>query len=154
MEEISKFPELIKSLFKNPENFDPSVGYFEIIYGNPKQIMKIENKFVCNVDQDGNKTLKYSKPFENACFLVILEKFYVELVEGGFANYEYNNVLENLGINIDEINKKKDPPKKKVYTTGYYKLNEIIDNPVLFPTEFKYEHFHQGNIVIVFSYQQ
>ena len=36
MEEISKFPELIKSLFKNPENFDPSADYFEIIYGNPK----------------------------------------------------------------------------------------------------------------------
>ena len=127
MEEISKFPELIKSLFKNPENFDPSADYFEIIYGNPKQIMKIENKFVCNVDQDGNKTLKYSKPFENACFLVILEKFYAQLVggydkldEGGFEKDVYRNILGILGIDIKEY--------KSINNISDNKIFEIIKN--------------------------
>ena len=40
IETISKFPELIRSLFKNPDNFDPSADYFEMQYGNPKKYSK------------------------------------------------------------------------------------------------------------------
>ena len=34
---ISKFPELIKSFFKDPDNFDLSADYFEMQYENPKK---------------------------------------------------------------------------------------------------------------------
>ena len=37
IEAISKFPELIRSFFINPDNFDPSADYFEMQYGNPKK---------------------------------------------------------------------------------------------------------------------
>jgi hypothetical protein len=40
MEAISKFPEIIRSLFENPNYFNPSADYFEIIYGNPKKKKK------------------------------------------------------------------------------------------------------------------
>ena len=113
MEAISKFPEMIRSLFKNPDLFDPSADYFEIEYGNPKKTKKIENKFVYEVDMYGNKYLKYSKPFEGACFLVILEKFYAELVggyeeldNGGCEKNAFINILGNLGVKAKEMKKK------------------------------------------------
>ena len=38
IEAISKFPELIRSFFINPDNFDPSADYFEMQYGNLKTV--------------------------------------------------------------------------------------------------------------------
>ncbi len=112
MEAISKFPEIIRSLFKNPKNFNPSADYFEIIYGNPKKKKKIENKFEYEIDRDGKKVLKYSKPYENACFLVILEKFYAEelggyeeLNKGGYEIDVFKKILGILGITVKEFDK-------------------------------------------------
>ena len=39
--------------------------YFEMQYGNPKTIEKIENKFLCMVAQYGNKRLKYAQSYKN-----------------------------------------------------------------------------------------
>ena len=58
IEEISKFPELIRSLFKNPDNFDPSIELLSLYgftrYSEIPKLMKDDETFECVKGQEFN----------------------------------------------------------------------------------------------------
>jgi hypothetical protein len=118
-----------------------------------KKKKKIENKFEYEIDRDGKKVLKYSKPYENACFLVILEKFYAEelggyeeLNKGGYEIDVFKKILGILGITVKEFDKKKENISKNDILEKI-KNAEINDGALI--TTGKYYSETEGHVYVI-----